>query len=75
MKKIIVAGRCWTHDCDCNIYDGANPDSVGYPPFHKDCFCYIIDEKLERSMKIVFWLVILAAACIFGRLIIIYMGG
>jgi len=54
MKRICVEGPCcgWVSgdfgedDCHCQEYDNADPDVVGYPPFHEGCMC-IVKETAE----------------------------
>ena len=45
MKRVIrCIGPCWKWDCDCKLYDGADPEKVGYPPYHEDCMCLVEEE-------------------------------
>ncbi len=43
--KIEVIGPCWTGnfdcECDCTKYNNADPERVGYPPFHEGCTCLV----------------------------------
>jgi hypothetical protein len=42
-KCVYVKGKCREGFCECDYsYNGANPEEVGYPPYHEDCDCIIL---------------------------------
>jgi len=48
--EIVVDSSCKDGDCDCEKYRGANPNEVGWPPYHDECCCYAVAtgrNKLE----------------------------
>ena len=52
MRKIIVSGSCLDGDCECAQYNGADPEEVGYPPFHNECSCYVTEDEAEDNNQI-----------------------
>lgn len=48
MRIIITGTPCETGLCDCMSRLEADPAVVGKPPYHKDCFCTLIEEKRMR---------------------------
>ena len=44
--KIHVNFSCRViHNCDCMEKDNADPDEVGYPPYHEGCHCFVNLEE------------------------------
>ena len=52
MKRVHVNFSCRLNqtlgiygDCDCLQFDNADPEEVGYPPYHDGCMCFVIEEE------------------------------
>lgn len=45
LNLVRCAGSCVTGDCDCGLYNGASVPTVGEPPFHEGCECYIEEHR------------------------------
>lgn len=53
MRFIVMSGRCQLGDCRCRALAGGDPEKLGYPPFHEDCFCYVVEtsnDLLEENV-------------------------
>jgi hypothetical protein len=55
-EQIVYVGwscRMGMHeDCKCMAQDGADPEDVGYPPYHDGCKCFVVtkvDQEIGRK--------------------------